>query len=300
MQLVAQVDELVLLRLLLARLRCPGLGLLPDVEVVELEPRELEAQFRPGDERFGLLLQVTEEVAGIPARDELDLKALESGLPQPIVDPEGEDRDIAGRGVDAHRQPAPGPHHAFYQPRLSRTETAQDADANRRFGVPADLFEIGHEVGDATALALVVPSIEEPSKLRGQVQTFLADLSELHGEPPRRAKLRPRVCLESSFIRGRGRNIWAWTTNIAVLAGSDNKSDPLIVLPQARPRQTESIRDPGLSIRALNRCPLLNDSATRIDSELIGEVVAALGPPASYGQGCRPSFTTPISSPPGI
>src|SRR5262245_48740134 len=221
MQLVAQVDELVLLRLLLARLRCPGLGLLPDVEVVELEPGELEAQFRPGDERFGLLLQVAEEFAGIPARDELDLEALESGLPQPIVDLEGEDRDIAGRWVDAHRQPASGPHQAFHQPRLARTETAQDADANRRLGVPADLFELDHEVGDATAPALVVLSIEEPSHLRGQVQTLPADLSELHGEPPRRAARRP-VCVESSIIRGRGRNISAWTTNIAVPAGSDN------------------------------------------------------------------------------
>src|SRR5262249_1337667 len=273
MQLVAQVDELILLRLLLACLRRPRFGLLPDVEVVELEPGELEAQFRPADERFGLLFQVAKEFAGLAARDELDLEALESGLPPPIVDPEGEDRDIAGRGVDAHRQPAASPHQAFHQPRLSRTETTQDADANRRFGVPADLFEIGHEVGDATALALVVPSIEEPSKLRGQVQTFLADLSELHGEPPRRAKLHPRVCLESSFIRGREHNISAWTTNIAVAAGSDNKSDPAMLLPQARQRQPENIRGPGLSIRSLNRCPLSNDSATRIESALIGEFV---------------------------
>src|SRR5262249_3877420 len=154
----------------------------------------------------GLLFQVAEEFAGLTARDELNLEVLESGLPHPIVDPEGEDRDVAGRGVDAHWQPAAGPHQAFHQPRLSRTETAQDADANRRFGVPADLFELGHEVGDATAMALVILAIEEPSKLRAQVQTFLADLSELHGEPPRRAKLHPRVYLESSFIRGRDHN----------------------------------------------------------------------------------------------
>ena len=80
MQLVAQVHELVLLRLLLARLQCPRLGLLPDVEVIELKARELEAQFRPGDERFGLLLKIAEEFPGFPARDELDLEALESGL----------------------------------------------------------------------------------------------------------------------------------------------------------------------------------------------------------------------------
>ena len=95
MQLIAQVDELVLLRLLLACLQGPRLGLLPDVEVVELEPGELEAQPLPSDHRFGLLLQVAEEFAGVAARDELDRETLEPGLPEPIVAMEGQSFGLA-------------------------------------------------------------------------------------------------------------------------------------------------------------------------------------------------------------
>src|SRR5262249_18032019 len=137
-------------------------------------------------------------------------------LPEPIVAMEGQDGDVAGRGVDAHGQPAPGPHQAFHQPRLPRTESAQDADPDRRLGVPAHLFELDHEVGDASTLALIILSIAERSKPSGQVQTPLTDLCKLHGEPPQHAWLHPRVCLESPFIRSWSRNIYAWTTNIAV------------------------------------------------------------------------------------